>query len=185
MDLDRLGTALRERREALGIPRTELARRVGVTPTYIWLVENAKPRQSGQPSRPAEHVIERWTRALGMDERYTRQALRLAGYGEQQAPVDTAMLAAAPAVLAAPTTVRPMARARREPFGGESSHAELLPFAQAPVRFAQPPELQSEVLVQQVRDILETARAADRWAEVTTMLESFLDWLRFRLERAE
>src|SRR5207302_1952240 len=80
MDLEQLGAALRERREALGIPRAELARRVGVTPTYIWLVENARPRKGGQPSRPAQAVIERWSRALGMDERSTRQALRMAGH---------------------------------------------------------------------------------------------------------
>src|SRR5947209_5974311 len=80
IDFSLLGSALKERREALGIPRAEIARRVGVTATYIWLVEGARPRKSGQPSRPTQAVLERWARALGMDDRYARQLLIMAGY---------------------------------------------------------------------------------------------------------
>ncbi len=103
MDLKQLGVALRERREALGLPRTELARRVGLTPTYVWMIEGAKPRSNGEPSRPTEAVLERWVRSLGMDERYLDQALRMAGYDERRATTSrTASFAAAPVHFAQP-----------------------------------------------------------------------------------
>lgn len=190
MDLERLGAALRERREAMGTPRTEVARRVGVTPTYIWLVENARPRQGGQPSRPAEAVIERWTRALGMDERYTRQALRLAGYGNAETERET--MTAAPTMpildsrMAAPSGMRSVARALRAPASGSGSpDTETSSFVRAPIRFEQPRELQSDVLQQQLRDVLELSETAGRRQETAAILESFLEWLHFRVERAE
>src|SRR5438309_1272375 len=80
MDLQELARVLEERREAIGIPRAELARRVGVSTNYVWMVERAKPREDGQPSQPSKDVLERWAEKLGWDEPYTKQLLILAGH---------------------------------------------------------------------------------------------------------
>jgi len=79
MDLAELGKVLLERRESLGIPRAEIARRIGVTAGYVWMIERAKPRQRGMPSQPSEEVLKRWAKALGWDEPYVKQLLSLAG----------------------------------------------------------------------------------------------------------
>ena len=80
MDLVELGRLLHERREALGIPRAVVARRIGVTPSYVWMVEQAKKRKTGQPSQPSKDLLIQWAKALGWDEPYTRQLLVLAGH---------------------------------------------------------------------------------------------------------
>lgn len=167
MNLLELGTALRERREALGIPRTELARRVGVTPTYIWLVETAKPRPNGEPSRPTAGVLERWTEALGMDRRYRDQALRLAGYGE----VETVSEVGGPV---------PYMLDRHEAM--PATRAMAADFSAAPMQFRQPRDLQARVLVESLREVLALAgRTPDTWDETAAAVESILAWLRFRL----
>ena len=80
MDMEELGQVLLERREALGISRAEIARRIGVSPSYVWLVEEAKPRKSGNPSQPSKEVLESWAKVLGWDAPYTRQLLVLSGH---------------------------------------------------------------------------------------------------------
>jgi transcriptional regulator with XRE-family HTH domain len=79
VDLVRLGTILRQRREALRIPRAELAATLGLSPGYLYLVEDAKPRSGGKPSQPKGDLLERWARALDLDPSATRQILILAG----------------------------------------------------------------------------------------------------------
>jgi transcriptional regulator with XRE-family HTH domain len=79
-DLSRLGHELRTRRRALRIPSAELARRIGVSPTYVWLIEQSKPRKSGEPSRPREDLLRRWMAALGMDASEAQQIREFAGY---------------------------------------------------------------------------------------------------------
>jgi transcriptional regulator with XRE-family HTH domain len=68
-----LGRVLQERRKFIGIPKTEVARRVEVSESYIGMVEQGK-------RRPSKAVLERWATALGWDEVYTRQLLALAGH---------------------------------------------------------------------------------------------------------
>src|SRR5579859_6497895 len=80
LDLPALGVELRRRRRALRIPSAEFARRIGVSQTYVWLIEAAKPRSSGEPSRPSEDLLQRWTAALGMSESESRRIRELAGY---------------------------------------------------------------------------------------------------------
>ncbi|HZU14496.1 MAG TPA: helix-turn-helix transcriptional regulator [Chloroflexota bacterium] len=80
MDLEELGRLLRGRREALDLTRDELARRVGVTPTYIFMIESARPRSGGSPSRPKRETLKRWLDALGLDRDEANRALDLAGY---------------------------------------------------------------------------------------------------------
>ena len=80
MDLVELGRVLQERRKALGIPQAELARRIEVSASYVWMIEQAKRRESGEPSQPSEVLLEKWADALGWDDPYTRQLLALAGH---------------------------------------------------------------------------------------------------------
>jgi transcriptional regulator with XRE-family HTH domain len=80
-NLVKLGKLLEERRQAVGIPRAEIARRVGVSASYVWTVERARKRKSGDPSRPSQGVLQRWATALGWGEPYLQQLLSLAGHG--------------------------------------------------------------------------------------------------------
>jgi transcriptional regulator with XRE-family HTH domain len=64
----------------LRLPNAELARRIGVSPTYVWMIESAAPRKNEQPSRPSEDLLRRWARALGMGPVDTERLLALAGY---------------------------------------------------------------------------------------------------------
>jgi transcriptional regulator with XRE-family HTH domain len=175
MDLRRLGSVLREQREAVGIPAAEIARRVGVSPTYIWMVEQARPRKGGEPSRPSEPVLERWTRALGMDARYARQVLLLAGYGEENPESrPTPRLPAPPparAQIAMPGAPSP------EP-GPPMMDALFQPVA----RFEPPPELRADVLTDEVRETLREAEGQGRLEETAGLLEQFLAFLRSRLQ---
>jgi transcriptional regulator with XRE-family HTH domain len=80
LDLPIVGEELRSRRRALRIPSAELARKIGVSPTYIWLIEQSKPRKGGEPSRPSEDLLRRWMAALGMTESEAQRIRELAGY---------------------------------------------------------------------------------------------------------
>jgi Bifunctional DNA primase/polymerase, N-terminal len=48
--------------------------------TYVWLIEQSKPRKSGEPSRPGEDLLRRWMAALGMSESDVQRIRELAGY---------------------------------------------------------------------------------------------------------
>lgn len=80
MNLEELGTLLRGRRDALGLTRDGLARRIEVTPTYIFMIESARPRSGGSPSRPKRETLKRWLDVLGFDREEANRALELAGY---------------------------------------------------------------------------------------------------------
>jgi Helix-turn-helix domain len=163
VDLETLGAALRERREALGIPRTELARRVGVTPTYVWLVEGARP----------------WARSLGMDDRYTRQALVLAGHLPEADHVETPPFVPPPTLVQSSIASSAPQVMARVPIA--SATAGRFSFSQASVRFSQPPDLRSRVLQEQLRELLALAESGRKWEETADLVESLLEWLRFRL----
>src|SRR5690348_13498780 len=137
MDLKRLASVLREQRETVGVPAAELARRVGVSPTYVWMVEHARPRKGGEPSRPSRAVLERWARALGMDDRYARQVLALAGYEDDASrPTPSASLS------------RPMRMPASMPEPGAPMMDAL--FAPAP-RFEPPSQLRPDVIGEDVQ----------------------------------
>jgi transcriptional regulator with XRE-family HTH domain len=80
MNLQELGRLLKARREQLSLRRVDLARRSGLSQGYIGNVEEARPRVSGNPSRPTREVLLAWTRALEMDEQASRRVLELAGH---------------------------------------------------------------------------------------------------------
>lgn len=77
MELLELARVLRERRESIGIPKAEIARRVEVSESYVAMVEQEK-------RRPSKAKLERWAAALGWDAVYTRQLLALAGHLTQE-----------------------------------------------------------------------------------------------------
>lgn len=168
MDLYRFGRELKERRRVLGISRAELARRVGVTPAYIWLIEGAIPRKGGDPSHPSEELVIRWSRALGMDEQYTQQALHLAGYGPSQ---DDRSPSIATGETPAPAGILPPA---------VQQNASL---AHAPVHYPPPPELRRDLLLQQMDDLLQRAAAAGREDEIAQLIETLVEFVRLRLAR--
>jgi predicted transcriptional regulator len=85
-DLKRVGQWLRTRRTEQHIARTDLARRVGVSPTYLWMVEEARERANGEASQPSQFLLRQLATELGMSEQESHDLLRLAGYS----PVDDA-----------------------------------------------------------------------------------------------
>jgi transcriptional regulator with XRE-family HTH domain len=76
-DLGRLGTCLRERREQLGLRKSDVARRIGVTPSYVTLIEDATPRRQGRgkPTQPSRDVLAAWVRVLDLDQAAAAWAL--------------------------------------------------------------------------------------------------------------
>jgi transcriptional regulator with XRE-family HTH domain len=78
-DLQLAGALLRQRREVLGLRKSDLARRVGISPAYVTLIEDAIPRSRGKgnPTQPRYDVLVTWTRALGMDDEMTEEILAL------------------------------------------------------------------------------------------------------------
>jgi predicted transcriptional regulator len=79
-DLKRVGRWLRTRRTEQHIARTDLARRVGVSPTYLWMVEEARERANGEASQPGQPLLSQLATELGMTDQESHDLLRLAGY---------------------------------------------------------------------------------------------------------
>lgn len=89
IDLPKLGELLMTRRTKAGITRPGLAKRVEVSPSYVWLVEKAVPRKDGKCTRPSRDVLERWTAFLGWDREHQEQILGMAGYEVAAARTET------------------------------------------------------------------------------------------------
>src|SRR4051794_17441533 len=84
MNLAELGTILREARETHGMPKSVMARRVGISESHVAMVEAGQRR----PSRP---ILEKWAQVLGWenDQAYMHQLLLVAGYiAEEPNPTD-------------------------------------------------------------------------------------------------
>jgi transcriptional regulator with XRE-family HTH domain len=143
MELLELAKVLRERRESIGIPKAEIARRVEVSESYVAMVEQGK-------RRPSKAVLERWAAALGWDEVYTQQLLALAGHITREQ---------------------------------DSTPSPRLPFAGGALHFPQPRKMEREQVIQELLEVLNRAEVSEEdWQETLKLLESFLEWLRFRLE---
>lgn len=80
VDLPKLGELLKARRVEIGITKPALARRIGIGPSYVWLIENAVPRKSGRATRPSRRVLSLWTAVLEWDQEHQEQLLAMAGY---------------------------------------------------------------------------------------------------------
>lgn len=143
MELLELGRVLRERREAIGTSKAEIARRAEVSESYVAMVEQGSRRAS-------KAVLERWAAALGWDKVYTRQLLTMAGRITQEQ---------------------------------DSLPSPRLPFAAGALHFPQPRRMEKERMIQELLGVLNRAEGSEEdWQETLKLLESFLEWLKFRLE---
>jgi transcriptional regulator with XRE-family HTH domain len=191
LDLAALGQELRSRRRALRIPSAELARRIGVSPTYIWLIEQAKPRQGGEPSRPSEDLLQRWTAALGMSRSDVQRIRELAGYlgsrftseRDSNSPsiARTSMRSAStadrtPAPEDVENDFRQTSQGRN--YSNAANMAALHQWAGTERAIDE-----DETFVGQVRDVLQRAEQNGRSEEVRVLLNSFLSWLEFHAAR--
>lgn len=155
MDLATLGKVLKERREAIGMARTELAARIDRTPTYVYLIEETRSARGRRPTRPRSSVLLTWAEQLGMEKRYAHQLLLLAGYD----PSDP------------DRTRTPSQRL-------SSEDAELASrIVSSPVRFPEPIRLESKVLLDQMEGLLTSSSRHGRQVEVTNLLRTLLDFV--------
>jgi len=66
--LQLLGITIKQQRESLGVLAKDLAEFAGVTPTYLWMVENAHPTgPKNMPSRPSMELLMKITQKLQLD----------------------------------------------------------------------------------------------------------------------
>src|SRR5918999_3428212 len=143
MELLELARVLRERREAIGIPKAEIARRAEVSESYVAMSEQGK-------RRPSKAVLERWAAALGWDAVYTRQLWALAGHITLEQ---------------------------------DSTPSPSLPFAAGALHLTQPRRMERERVIQEILGVLNRAEVSkEAWQETLGLLESFVEWLKFRLE---
>src|SRR5436190_5251823 len=96
-DARRVGELLKLRRDELGLRRSEVARRVGISPTYVAMIEDARPREGGRgsPSRPTADILLAWSSALALGEPQTEELLAAAGYAAPRAVAEFRQLTAA------------------------------------------------------------------------------------------
>jgi transcriptional regulator with XRE-family HTH domain len=186
LDLSALGRELRERRRMLRISSAELARRIGVSPTYIWLIESASPRKNGLPSRPSEDVLRQWTQALGMGAVDTERMRSLAGYfgTTTQADVRPPMPRLArmrPNYALLPSDAEDHGAAMAAPFpsAGPSPTAPMPP---APAPRGDEPAPEEVELGERLRRLLRMAELRGRTEEITDLVRSHLQWLQHRVE---
>lgn len=188
IDLPALGRDLRARRKALRLPSAELARRIGVSPTYVWLIEQAKPRSNGEPSRPSEDVLSSWTAVLGLDEEEAQRLRELAGYF---GPPPSPSLFSIPEPPHSHQSDRRAGslsmRTRSSTPADESFLGTAAPLAGMPAeRDGQAPAEETEdELIRRLQQVLHIAEATGRWDEAAVLMRSFLRWLRFHVEDGE
>lgn len=172
-DLTALGRELRLRRRDLRLSGPAVAHRIGVSPGYIWLIERARPRPGGEPSRPSPDVLERWLQALMIEGEDALRLRALAGYGASPEPDDRVGSGAASWDEQIRTAfLRGLREGSRQ---GKSSRLE-------------DPEVAGESAIErnladELRAVLEQAAEAGRGSEVGGLLASFLQWLASDLTR--
>src|SRR5579872_2850279 len=160
LDLPTLGVELRRRRRALRIPSAEFARRIGVSQTYVWLIEAAKPRSSGEPSRPSEDLLQRWTAALGMSESESRRIRELAGYFDVPVGEPRYSRSGSPTMAASPGSVSEYSAQ------GAETASDRPPAMAAPHRLAlrrwaraADPEREEVAIIDRIHEILRVAHS--------------------------
>lgn len=89
MDLQKIAEELSERRNQLGMPLAEVARRAGIDRYTLWVYERGVNPRTGKPSRPAKDRLERLARVLSLDpdeqEELLDDLLKLGGYQAETA----------------------------------------------------------------------------------------------------
>jgi transcriptional regulator with XRE-family HTH domain len=187
LDLSTLGRELRTRRRALRIPSAELARRIGVSPTYVWLIEHAKPRTNGEPSRPSEDLLRRWISAIGMGASEAQQIRELAGYfGSDLAYERDITQGLSPRTSLRSTTETNPALTqgdvgRELGEGGKPRNYGRAVHKAALDRWAGTgdDEMGDTAIAERVRAVLLQADRNGRAVETRALLNSFLAWLEF------
>lgn len=77
MDLAKLGEVIKEYRIRQQLTQKELSKRLGITISYLSMLERGKNPKTGRPSQPSYNVLEGFIRELDIDRNV---ALDLAGY---------------------------------------------------------------------------------------------------------
>jgi transcriptional regulator with XRE-family HTH domain len=185
LDLSTLGRELRTRRRALRIPSAELARKIGVSQTYVWLIEQSKPRKSGEPSRPSEDLLMRWTAALGMSASEAQQIREFAGYFGPDYPYERDLTPgqsprtslrspseSGPA-LTQDDVARELGQGSEPRSYGRAAHKAALDRWAGTVE----DEIDDNAIAQRIRAVLLQADRHGRAAETRVLLNSFLEWL--------
>jgi transcriptional regulator with XRE-family HTH domain len=72
-----LASLLKSKREELGLSQREAARRIGISNTYLYILEGQKHPRSGKPSRPNPDVLLKISKAYGIAY---AQLMGMAGY---------------------------------------------------------------------------------------------------------
>lgn len=80
MDLKKLGTIIRNKREEIGIPPSVLAEKTGIRRPTLWIYERGENPKTGKPSRPSKDKLERLAAVLHMSQVDTEELLSLADY---------------------------------------------------------------------------------------------------------
>lgn len=170
-ELQQLGAALKRRREEMDVRRAELARHLGVSRSYIGLIEEARPRAAGRgnPSRPGQHLLTAWTRALDMQGADAELLFRWAGYPW-----------AADQAEAARSAGRAM-RLRRP--DAQSARSLTLLDAVQPSADQDGPPVSSEELHAEVDAVLDLAARRSEGPAMVHLLRSVIALVRDRLER--
>src|SRR5579884_80497 len=80
MDLIRLATLIRNKREEIGIPLAVAAKRAGIGHATLENLERGKNPRTGKPSRPGRQILEQIAPVLRMSQEELNEALMLADY---------------------------------------------------------------------------------------------------------
>src|SRR6266487_2311983 len=80
MDLKKLGTIIRNKREEIGIPPSILAEKTGIRRPTLWIYERGENPKTSKPSRPSKDKLERLAAVLHMSQAETEELLSLADY---------------------------------------------------------------------------------------------------------
>jgi transcriptional regulator with XRE-family HTH domain len=164
--LAEMGKLLRERRDELGLSRAEIARRSEVTPTYIYLIEQARSPKGRNPYKPRSDVLLRWAGALELDQTEANHVLSLAGYE----PVT--------AGDAWYEVVKSRSSGDTTDDASPGFHASLAQSRRGPTK-KQMAQQRSELL-DQVRELLHDAEEHGKWEAVAGQLQALLEFVRFQ-----
>jgi transcriptional regulator with XRE-family HTH domain len=161
-----MGKLLRERRDDLGLSRAQIARRTEVTPTYIYLIEQARSPKGRNPYKPRSDVLLRWASALDLDQSEANHVLSLAGYepmraGDAWYDVVKSRSSGEHATAQNPAAHTVSTRSHRSPTKKEIAK-------------------QRSELLDQVRELLHDAEEQGQWEAVTGRFQTLLDFVRFK-----
>jgi hypothetical protein len=158
-----------------------------VSQTYVWLIEQSKPRKSGEPSRPREDLLMRWTAALGMSASEAQQIREFAGYFGPDYPYERDLTqGVSPRTSLRSTSEsgpaliqddegRELGQGGKPRSYGRASHKAALDRWAGSVEH----EIDDNAIAQRIRAVLQQADRNGQAAEARSLLISFLSWLEF------